>query len=538
MNNNSSKSVITQFIALMKLYDIRHAVVCPGSRNAPIVHTMTNQKWLTCHPVTDERSAAFVAIGLSDTLSAENGRNIPVAVCCTSGSAVLNMAPAVAEARYRNVPLLIVSADRPEAWIGQMDGQTLPQPKCFGNMAPSYSLREGDDDETLWYRNRIINEALSQLTANGGQPIHVNIHLSEPLFSFTEGELPEQRKITWIQSSYSPCDTYDNAIHNGEKIVVIVGQKTVVTEEFKSTIETLANKKNIVVIAENLSNITSINNVICNIDSILSENTIDALIPDAVIYIGGHIVSKRLKQYIRKVLPKVCIRFTDAQHLEDTFMCMTHQYPTSAFIPFCNELPYGDKNFFTQWHTTAKRNTAEKRVPELFTAQRIVDDIVKHMPKDCYISLANSSSVRLAQGIALENTIFCNRGVNGIDGSLSSAVGQAMATDKIVLLIIGDLSFLYDMNALWNTQLPTNLRILLLNNGGGEIFKTLPGLEKSAYRDKYIMAQHTTTVEGWASDARCHYKRITQEKEITDTTNYLFAPLNRCTIIEAVFENR
>ena len=181
--SNTTKRIILQLISLMRSHKIHHVVVCPGSRNAPIVHTLASQSWLHCYPVTDERSAAFVAIGLSDALSVKEGCRVPVAVCCTSGSAVLDMSPAVAEAYYRGVPLLVISADRPESWIGQMDGQTLIQPRCFGDMARSYVLREGDDEETMWYRNRIINEALSLLRDEHHTPVHINVHLSEPLFT-------------------------------------------------------------------------------------------------------------------------------------------------------------------------------------------------------------------------------------------------------------------------------------------------------------------------------------------------------------------
>lgn len=535
MNDNSSKSVICQFVALMKCYDIRHVVVCPGSRNAPIVHTLASQEWLTCYPVTDERSAAFVAIGLSDMLSAETGRREAVAVCCTSGSAVLNMAPAVAEAHYRNVPLLVISADRPEAWIGQMDGQTLPQPKCFGEMALSYVLREGDDEEIRWYRNRVVNEAMSQLMRCGGQPVHVNIHLSEPLFTFVESELPKERMIVWQERANSSCGVEEGIFSESKRIVVVVGQTVHSTKQIEPIISSLIADKRAVVIAENLSNITRIDGVIRNIDDIILSGTVDeAMVPDAVVYVGGHIVSKRLKQYIRRIVPKVCIRVTDSQHLEDTFMCMTHQYGMAAFATICQMMSKGEESFYDRWQSVANSVQSTTGLVERYTAYGVVAEVLSRMPKECYLSLANSSSVRLAQGIALDNVVFCNRGVNGIDGSLSAAVGQALATDKIVLSIIGDLSFLYDMNALWNVQLPANLRVLLLNNGGGEIFKTLPGLEKSVHRDRYVMAQHTTTVGGWVADARCQYIQITSADEMTVAIDKLFAREERCVVVEVM----
>ena len=535
MSNNSSKSVIVQLVALLKGYGIRHVVVSPGSRNAPIVHTLANQSWLTCYPVTDERSAAFVAVGLSDSLSVKEGRRVPVGVCCTSGSAVLDMAPAVAEAHYRNVPLLVISADRPEAWIGQMDGQTLKQSDCFGALVPSFSLREGDDEETHWYRNRILNEALTLLSHNGGGPVHINVHLSEPLFDFQGGELPTERVIAWRRENVV-ADVDVLQLTQCAKTMIVVGQSVPVSKTFEEEIRRVIADDRAVVVAETLSNISHIEGVITNIDAILASNDLsDDLSPRTVVYIGGHIVSKRLKQYLRGVKPSCSVRLTDSDHIEDTFMCLTHQYPESTFAAIVNALSSDNGHFASLWRS-ASLGVQPTSADELFTSQSVVSAVLSAMSDNTWLSLANSSAVRLVQSVRLSqgNVVFCNRGVNGIDGSLSAAVGQALATDNVVLAIIGDLSFLYDMNALWNVQLPSNLRILLLNNGGGDIFKTLRGLEKSEYRDKYVMARHTTTVEGWASDARCNYKRISSADELPSAVKFIFSPQERCSIVEVM----
>ena len=187
----SDKKNILQLVALLKEYDIRNIVLCPGSRNAPIVHTLANHPFFQCYSVTDERSAGFFATGLA----LQSGK--PAAVCCTSGTALLNIHPAVAEAFYQQVPLVVISADRPSAWIGQMDGQTLPQPGVFNSLVKkSVNLPEIHTDEDEWYCNRLVNEALLELNHHGKGPVHINIPVSEPLFEITTEELPEVLVIT------------------------------------------------------------------------------------------------------------------------------------------------------------------------------------------------------------------------------------------------------------------------------------------------------------------------------------------------------
>ena len=196
----SDKKNILQLVALMKAHGIRKIVLCPGSRNAAIVHTLTNIEDFTCYSITDERSAGFFAIGLS----LQGGE--PTAVCCTSGSALLNLHPAIAEAYYQQIPLIVISADRPAAWIGQMDGQTLPQPNVFGSLVKmSVNLPEIHTEEDEWHCNRLVNEAILETTHHGKGPVHINVPISEPIYRFTAKELPQVRVMT----RYQGLNVYD-----------------------------------------------------------------------------------------------------------------------------------------------------------------------------------------------------------------------------------------------------------------------------------------------------------------------------------------
>ena len=176
----SNKKNVLQLAALLREYGIDHVVVSPGSRIAPLTQTFSQHPAFKCFTVVDERSAAFFALGLIQKI------NRPVAVCCTSGTALLNFGSAVAEAFYQQLPLLVISADRPAAWIGQMDGQTLPQPGIFNTLVKkSVQLPEPVTEEDEWYCNRLINEALLELNHYGKGPVQINVPLSEPLFEFT-----------------------------------------------------------------------------------------------------------------------------------------------------------------------------------------------------------------------------------------------------------------------------------------------------------------------------------------------------------------
>ena len=289
----SDKKNILQLVALLKAHEIRNIVLCPGSRNTPIIHTIANHPFFSCHAVTDERSAGFFALGLALC----TGK--PAAVCCTSGTALLNLHPAVAEAYYQQIPLVVISADRPGAWIGQMDGQTLPQPQVFGSLSKcSVNLPEIKTDEDEWYCNRLINEALLELTHHGKGPVHINVPISEPLFQFTTEELPEVRVITRYQGLNIYDRQYNDLIarlNAYPKRMMLVGQMNLIYLFERKICKLLY--KHFAWLTEHTGNQTIPGIPVKNFDAIiysLPEEEQLKLIPDLLITYGGHIVSKRL----------------------------------------------------------------------------------------------------------------------------------------------------------------------------------------------------------------------------------------------------
>lgn len=472
----SNKENINILTALLVAHGIRHAVVCPGSRNSPIVHNFNECPDIACYPVTDERSAGFYALGMSQALGE------PVVVCVTSGTALLNLAPAVAEAFYQHIPLVVVSADRPPQWIDQLDGQTLPQPDALGRfVAKAVSLPEPRDDEEHWYCNRLVNEALLVRHA----PVHINVPVTEPFFDFTTASLPSERRIELLPSDISNA-TLSHVCRmfiQSRRPMLIAGQP----------------------MNPNLD------------EAVLLVEDDENYVPDFVLYIGGSIVSKRAKRFLRKARETWVVNATG--EVTDTFMNLTHVVQGDGEVVadqirfLLEQQPHP---FVQRWEQLLSRvRDASVEYEPGYSEMAAVRYFVgkQESAGKSQFHYANSSAIRLANIYASHN-VWCNRGVNGIDGSLSTAAGFSCVTDEMVFCIIGDLSFFYDQNALWNQNLRGNLRILLLNNGRGGIFNMLKGLEQSPARDKFVSAEHNTSAEGICRQNDIAYLKATDMAEM------------------------
>ncbi|OUO52902.1 2-succinyl-5-enolpyruvyl-6-hydroxy-3-cyclohexene-1-carboxylic-acid synthase [Parabacteroides sp. An277] len=511
----SDKKNILQLVALLKAHEIRHVVLCPGSRNTPIIHTLANHPFFTCYSVTDERSAGFFALGLA----LSNGR--PAAVCCTSGTALLNLHPAVAEAFYQQVPLVVISADRPAAWIGQMDGQTLPQPNVFGSLVKSsVDLPEIHTSEEEWYCNRLVNEALLELNHHGKGPVHINVPISEPLFSFSAEELPDVRVITRYQGLNVYDRQYDDLITrlNGyTKRMMVVGQMNLIYLFERKICKLLY--KHFAWLTEHTGNQTVPGIPVKNFDAIiyaLPEEEQAKLVPDLLITYGGHVVSKRLKQLLRKHPPKEHWHVAADGQVTDTFCSLTTVIEMDPF-EFLEKIAYLLENKPCEYPKRWEQLSKQMAEPDFaFSEMAAIGKVLKALPTDAVLHLANSSTVRYAQLFQIPDSVevCCNRGTSGIEGSLSTALGYAWASDKLNFVLIGDLSFFYDMNALWCNHLRGNLRIMLLNNGGGEIFQSLPGLKMEVRTHRFVTALHQTKAEGWAQERGFDYTAVHTMEEL------------------------
>lgn len=532
-------SQVNQLTALLLAHGIHDVVVCPGSRNATIVHNLyaTGER-MHIHPVTDERSAAFVALGIS--LATQE----PVAVCVTSGSALLNCVPAVAEAYYRHIPLLVISADRPAEWIGQLDGQTLPQVGALVPYCPTFQLNTSQTETAKWANNRRINEAILALRNNGGGPSHINVPIEEPMFSFTTKELPAERVIR----AYRPVhprplpDAVVQQIREARLPALVIGQYE--AGDIRREVNELVSHHQMLVLTEVISDVSY--NFLMNSFDELDPSEKD-LIPDVIVQIGGNFVHKRFKSLLRQSNCSV-IRIGEEREVPDTFChletCIAST-PQPALAQLAASLPtqhqavaHATEVLSAKWEEASqKRKSAEPLSP--VGIMQNLQQTLSAQSEPYTLHLANSTAVRAAGQIFSAGSfpIYCNRGVNGIEGSLSTAVGCALKQWGLHVLVIGDLSFFYDVNGLWNTQLPSTLRILLLNNRHGGIFDGLPGLEVSPALSEYIAGNNPTcTAEGLSATYGLGYRTVHSADELKEQLAAWIAPADRAQILE-VFMN-
>lgn len=521
----SNKENVNILTSLLVAYGIRYAVCCPGSRNSPIVHNLSECPDIECFPVTDERSAGFYALGMSQCLKE------PVVVCVTSGTALLNLAPAVAEAYYQHIPLVVISADRPPQWIDQLDGQTLPQPDALGRFVKkAVSLPEPHDTESRWYCNRLVNEALLETRHHGMGPVHINVPISEPLFDFSVSELPEERDICLLNPKCNKSllsVECAGQFYLSKKPMVIIGQ---LSSEGLLPEELHAISLCAVVLNESLS----VGKGGVPFDEVLyvvGDNP--DYQPDFVLYVGDTMVSKRIKKWMRSLKDTNIWAVTEDGSIHDTSMQLygvIEGHPADVIDDLVEaagikEIP-STAAFRKRWEMVlANVNKHAENYQPAYSQMAAVKcfEALLGTAEDCYVHYANSSAVRLAN-IYASHYVYCNRGVNGIEGSLSTAAGFSCVTDENVFCIVGDLSFFYDQNALWNQNLKGNFRILLLNNGRGGIFNMLKGLEQSSARDKYVAAEHHTSAEGICLQNHVRYLKAANMSELQqgiDTLLYI-----------------
>ena len=511
----SSKENVNILTSLLVQHGVRHAVICPGSRNSPIAHNLNECPEIECYPVTDERSAGFYALGMALTLCK------PVVICVTSGTALLNVAPAVAEAYYQHVPLVVVSADRPEQWIDQLDGQTMPQPDALGRFVKkAVSLPEPHDEESHWYCNRLINEALNETNHHGYGPVHINVPISEPLFEYTVPELPDERRIHLINSR---CDRYMLSIACSDQFVaakkpmLVIGQMSM---EQLLPAEIYMISQCAVVINEALS----LGKGGSHFNEVLYAVSGDPdFEPDFLLYVGDTLVSKRIKQWMRTLKNTKIWAVTEDGRIQDTTMNLYGVIEGRA-ADVIEDLVESIKTksisstsrYKARWDMALRKTaymamTYQPEYSQMAAVKKFEEMLGTAV--NYFVHYGNSSSIRLASFYA-RHFVYCNRGVNGIEGTLSTAAGCSVVADQKVFCALGDLSFFYDQNALWNVNLKGNLRVLLLNNQRGTIFSMLKGLEQSNARNKFVSGEHAATAEGICMQNNVQYIKATNMEEL------------------------
>ncbi|SFS29822.1 2-succinyl-5-enolpyruvyl-6-hydroxy-3-cyclohexene-1-carboxylic-acid synthase [Lutibacter maritimus] len=476
---------------------IEHVVISPGSRNAPLTIGFSNHPSIKTYSIVDERCAAFFAVGMAQQLKKT------VAIVCTSGSALLNYYPAISEAFYSNIPLLIISADRPKHLIDIGDGQTIRQENVFQNhILTSVNLTENYTDINVI--KNIINNAINKVKLEKG-PVHINVPFDEPLYETSEDLLVVDAVIETKQKEFIDTNTLDafSASWNvASKKMILVGEHFP-NDELQKQLEFFVDDPSVLILIENTANVSH-PKFINSIDKLifpLEDNELEFFQPDILLTLGGLIVSKKIKQHLRKFQPKQHWHI-DAKRAFDTFLCLKYHFkvsPNYFFSQFILKVSAVESNYQQFWLTKkAGRLLKHKSFIENceYSDLKVFDTLLKSIPNETQLQLSNSSVIRYSQLFDIHKSIkvFCNRGTSGIDGSTSTAIGAACAVEGNTVFITGDISFFYDSNALWNKYIPTNFKIIVINNGGGGIFRFIPGPQKSNALD-YFETPHNLTAE-------------------------------------------
>lgn len=481
---------------ILSAHGVKTVVCSPGSRNVPLLDAVEKCPSLKARVVIDERSAAFVALGIAAT-SQE-----PVALMCTSGTALLNYAPAVAEAYYRHIPLIVVSADRPQEWIDQDDSQTLRQYEALSNITKkSYDIPEDFKKPTYFgYVNRMVNDAMITALSAPHGPVHINVQFDAPLNSMTCSPLPpEATRI--IRGSYPenhlPPDNLKEYAEEckGKKIMLVCG---FLPPDHKLTegVTALSRCPNVTVMAETISNlhIAPENFMVDSVLSILTEEEKERLHPDIVITLGGALISRFLKDYLRKYKPGENWYVGRQATTADCFLSLTRRIecnPTWFLKRLAGKLRNNEGVYAEEWRKIREKAGRSQKdfISQLdFSDFKALKCIFDHLPSEFNLHLSNGTPIRYHQLLAsrLPHAVFCNRGVSGIDGTIATAIGGSFAYPGKTLLVTGDMSLAYDIGALSIPGIDGRMKIIVINNGGGGIFHFVASTRDLSLKEKYL----------------------------------------------------
>jgi len=518
----SKQPLAQSIIQLCKSHNIQHIVISPGSRNAPLTIGFTNHDFFECYSIVDERSAGFFALGIAQQLQQA------VALVCTSGSALVNYYPAVTEAFYSRIPLVVISADRPEHLINIGDGQTIMQPHIFGaHILYEANLKEHFKKSFFSAVNNndsLIDKALHIATSSKG-PVHINVPFPEPLYETVNEFLvqPELIKIKKKTASFSISNSDVKKWHSSKRKMVLVGVNPPKSVQ-EIYLKLIANDPSVIVLTETTSNLNH-PNFFSSIDQLitpLDATDFDSLQPDLLLTFGGMVVSKKIKTFLRSNPPKTHWHI-DPVIANDTFFCLTKHFKCSVNTFFAklnlSSIPLLTSIYFETWNSIKmrriqKHNEYVNLIP--FSDFKVFDSVLSQIPDNYMVQSSNSSTIRYLQLFELNPslTVFCNRGTSGIDGSTSTAIGAACVSQQPTVFITGDLSFFYDSNALWNNYIPLNFRIIIVNNRGGGIFRILPGNKNSENFSTFFETNHLLNAEPISKLFDLEYTSASSKEEL------------------------
>ena len=542
-----SKNILAQsIIDLCFKKNIKNIVISPGSRNAPLTLGFNLHPYFKTYSVVDERAAAFFALGIAQQVK------FPVVLVCTSGSALLNYYPAISEAYYSNIPLVILSADRPERLLNIGDGQTINQKNVFDkNIGYSENLNQNDNyylnlfglrDNNQDKINKALNFSIEKQT-----PVHINIPFSEPLYEITNSlSVNTINKLPGLNNqNIKNISSFRNKWQNSIKKIILIG---VSSPDIlcKKSIDLLASDSSLLVLTENTSNVyhPSFCNKIDQLIAPLTNKELKEFRPEILITIGGMIISKKIKAIFRDNKPKEHwhIGIHDAN---DTFFCLTKHFktiPNNIISKLYENFNDNGTDYHNKWDLiiSKRKEKHKKYLSELIYCDfKVFDYVLKSIPSNSMLQVSNSSAIRYTQLFDIDSSInvFCNRGTSGIDGSTSTAIGAASVFKGNTVFITGDLSFFYDSNALWNNFIPTSFRIILINNKGGGIFKILTKDNNTELFKKFFETKHDLYAKDLCNMYGFEYFISEDEDKLKNVLNDFYNQSEKPRLLEVITDN-
>ena len=520
-------------VAMLKAYNIKHIVLSPGTRNIPFVYMVEEDNFFNCYSVVDERSAAFFAIGLIQKL------NEPVAICCTSGTSVCNYSSGVTEAFYQKLPLVVLTADRNYYYLNQNEDQMIPQMGILQSVVKcSVQLPKINDSKDMWYCKNRIHSALLELDHGEPGPVHIDFPIEEGLGrnfmnykAAIKDSFPVVQRVNRYETGMKQKLWEDKRSElENSKIMIVFGQSNIADKRLMDAVNSFTEHYNAVVAADSLSNAKCRNQLnLSTFCQVISDKEREEMMPDVLITINGNIVAG-IKALITK--RKKCVKYYQIDKsgmIKDAYKCIDSIFectPTEFFEYFSESKNISDNSYYS----LLKARNDMIKIPDVeYSSFYTVKRFVEEMPDDSIFHIANSMSVRLVNIFTLKDGIrvFGNRGTNGIDGSCSAFIGNSLLSqDKLCFLLIGDLSFFYDMNSLWNRYSNSNIRIFLQNNEGAEMFhyRYGQGLENI---NRHIAAEHFSTARGWVEDQGYRYLSARTREEFEEALRIFISPSDK-----------
>lgn len=529
----------TLLIKYLKKYGIQHIVISSGTRGIPLIRAIENDEWFQCYSVVDERNAAFFALGISQQI------NKPVGLVCTSGTAVSNYLSGMTEAFFSHTPLVAITADRSMQSLHQLETQKVDQPAILNSVVlKSVTLPVIKDKEDFWYAKHLLDEAFVTIEKNENGPIHINAPFEGTTDEITfHGDTETCEDIIPVEYYSEIMESkWINAVEElrrFKRILVVIGQNINIGETTKSAIALFCKKLRIPIIGDNLSNFRC-ENMIFSQSTVkaLNKESFEIMLPELVISIGNNF-QERIKDLLKAhrgdfrhwLIDEGGIIRDWSRSLSAIFDCSKDYF----FSYFNSNSDYStDGKYLADWRAVAKAAVLPKEMPwsNFYLARRFAEFI----PNNSILHLAILNATRLMQFFELPEGIkvSCNASSFGIDGCLPTLLGQSVvAPDKLAFILIGDLSFLYGMNALSIRGVSKNVRILISNNHGGAEFHIFPHVQKDDKIDLHIGASHDFNAKGWSESTGFDYMSANDKESLEMTMpDFISSEGNRPKVLE------